>query len=601
LKWTHKFGIELPKTINKALELNKKNGYTFLADAIAKEMKDVCIAFKILLDGQSAPIGYQKIPCHMIFDIKMEDFRRKARLVAGGHMTKAPATITYASVVSRETVLIALSMAALNDLNVKVGDVLNTYITALITEKVWRVLGPEFSIDAGKSAIIVRALYGLKSAGAAFRVHLASFMRQMGYTSCKADPDLWYKYETRPADNFRYYAYILYYVDDILSIHHNPMSVLNLINGYMSLKPSSVGDPDIYLGAKLKMTRLDNRIWAWGLSPSKYVAQAVKNCAKHLTEKLNNHFHLPQRADNPFPYDYYPELDLSEPLDPECSSFYQHPIGVMRWMVELGRIDIVTEVSLLSSHLAYPCKGHLETALHIVSYLSQKHNTRLIFDPTYPKINMGQSPQNNWTKFYGNVEEAIPVDMPEPLGKDINIRMMCDSDHAEDKRTRHSRTGFLIFCNMALIDWVSKKQATIETSVFGAEFVAMKHGIKKLQGLRYKLCMMGIPLTGPSYIFADNKFQVTNSTIPESTLKKKCNSICYHAVQESVATGESLITHINSDNNLSDLMTKVTCGSKRRRLVGNILYDIYNDHLKHWGKTSQSRPTDLEGTEEIHP
>ncbi len=104
----------------------------------------------------------------MIFDIKLEDFRCKARLVAGGHMAKAPTTITYTSLVSRETVRIALLMAALNDLNIKVGDVLNTYITAPITEKVWTVLGPEFGTDAGKSAIIVRAFYGLKSAGAAF-------------------------------------------------------------------------------------------------------------------------------------------------------------------------------------------------------------------------------------------------------------------------------------------------------------------------------------------------------------------------------------------------------------------------------------------------
>ncbi len=81
-------------------------------------------------------------------------------------------------------------MAALNDLEVKVGDVLNAYITATITKKVWTVLGSKFGSDAGKSAIIVRALYRLKSAGAAFRAHLASFMRQMGYTSCKADPDL---------------------------------------------------------------------------------------------------------------------------------------------------------------------------------------------------------------------------------------------------------------------------------------------------------------------------------------------------------------------------------------------------------------------------
>ena len=88
-------------------------------------------------------------------------------------------------------------------------------------------------------------------------------------------------------------------------------------------------------------------------------------------------------------------------------------------------------------------------------------------------------PQFDWAKFYGNIEEGIPADMPEPLGKDIDVCMMCDSDHAGEG-TRHSRTGFLIFCYMALIDWVSKKQATIETSVFGAEFIAMKHGIEKL-------------------------------------------------------------------------------------------------------------------------
>ncbi len=283
--------------------------------------------------------------------------------------------ICKCSVVSHETICTALLLAALNDLNVKVGDVLNAYITAPITKKVQTILGPEFGIDTGKSAIIVRALYGLKSAGAAFCVHLALFMHKMGCTSCKADPDLWYKAETRPVDNFRYYTYILCYVDDILCIHHDPMTVLNLINGYMPLKPSLVGDPDIYLGAKLKMTQLDNGIWAWGLSPSKYVAQAVKSCAKHLTVKLNNHFCLPMQADNPFPYYYCPELDLSDPLDPECSSFYQPLIGVMRWMVELGYIDIATEVSLLSSHLAYPCKGYLETALYMMSYLSHKHNT----------------------------------------------------------------------------------------------------------------------------------------------------------------------------------------------------------------------------------
>lgn len=575
LKRTHKFGIEMPKTVQEALALDRRNGNTLWADAIAKELKNVKVAFKILPDGAPAPIGHQKIPCHMIFDVKMEDFRRKARLVAGGHKTEAPATTTYASVVSRETVRLALTIAALNDLEVKVGDVLNAYITAPITEKVWTVLGPEFGPDQGRSAVIVRALYGLKSAGAAFRAHLASCMRQMGYTSCKADPDLWLKAMTRPDDGTRYYAYILCYVDDILCIHHDAMSVLNKINEYLPLKPDSVGDPDIYLGAKLRQTRLENGVWAWALSPSKYVGQAVRNCTKHLNENYNGKYSLPKKAENPFRMGYEPELDTSAPLDPDASSYYQSLIGVLRWMVEIGRIDIATEVSLLSSHLAYPREGHLEEALHVMAYLRQKHNSRLIFDPSYPDIDMTNFKECDWREFYGEVAEAIPTDAPEPLGKDVDLRMMVDSDHAGDKETRRSRTGFLIFCNNAIIDWLSKKQPTIESSVFGAEFVAMKHGMEKLRGLRYKIRMMGVPLTGPSYIYGDNMSVIHNTQRPESVLKKKSNSICYHAVRESVAMGESITGHIRTEDNLADLLTKVTYGAKRKRLVQGILHDIF--------------------------
>jgi hypothetical protein len=237
---------------------------------------------------------------------------------------------------------------------------------------------------------------------------------------------------------------------------------------------------------------------------------------------------------------------------------------------------------MLSSYLAFPREGHLEAALHIMGYLRLKHNSRLIFDPTYPDIDHTTFPIYDWTEFYGDVDEAIPPDMPPPLGKDIDLRMMVDSDRVGDKTTRRSRTGFLIFCNLSQIIWMSKKQATIETSVFGAEFVAMKHGIETLRGLRYKVRMMGIPLTGPSYIYGDNKSQVTNSSRPELTLKKKCNSICicYHAIRESVAMGESLITHIKTDDNLSDFLTKTTSGAKRRKLVSGVVHDLYDDFTK---------------------
>jgi hypothetical protein len=126
------------------------------------------------------PPTYQDIRCHMLFDVKMEDFHRKARFVAGGHTTDTPHAMNYASVVSRESVRVALTLDVLNDLDVKMADIENAYLTAPITEKVWTVLGPEFGDDAVKRGLIVRALYGLKSAGAAFRNHLVECMKHLG-------------------------------------------------------------------------------------------------------------------------------------------------------------------------------------------------------------------------------------------------------------------------------------------------------------------------------------------------------------------------------------------------------------------------------------
>jgi roadblock/LC7 domain-containing protein len=149
------------------VNLDEGNGNTLWQDAIRKEINNFRIAFKVLNGEEDIPPTYQEIRCHTIFDVKMEDVRRNARFVAGGHTTDTPHVMTYASTVSRESARIALTLVALNDLDVMMGDIENAYLTAPITEKVWTVIGPEFGDDAGKRALIVRALYGLKSTGAA--------------------------------------------------------------------------------------------------------------------------------------------------------------------------------------------------------------------------------------------------------------------------------------------------------------------------------------------------------------------------------------------------------------------------------------------------
>ena len=128
----------------------------------------------------------------MIFDIKMsENFRRKARLVADGHKTTSPSSITYSSVVSRDSVRIALTLAALNDLDILSCDILNAYLTAPCRELFYCIAGPEFGSDKGKIYLVQKALYGLKSSGAAFRAFLADHLHDIGFKPSLADPDVW--------------------------------------------------------------------------------------------------------------------------------------------------------------------------------------------------------------------------------------------------------------------------------------------------------------------------------------------------------------------------------------------------------------------------
>jgi hypothetical protein len=180
--------------VKDALINDDKTGTTFWYDAIQKEMKNVQIAFDIKQDASQIPVRSKWVPCHIILDIRM-DMTRKARYVAGGHMTDPPAASTYASVVLRESVRITCMIAALNDLGLLTADIQNAYLNgASVAEKVWNTTGVEFGpSEAGLPTVIIRTLYGLKSAGTSFRHHLAGCMRDLGYESCLADADVWMK------------------------------------------------------------------------------------------------------------------------------------------------------------------------------------------------------------------------------------------------------------------------------------------------------------------------------------------------------------------------------------------------------------------------
>ena len=101
---------------------------------------------------------------------------------------------------------------------------------------------------------------------------------------------------------------------------------------------------------------------------------------------------------------------------------------------------------MMSSNLALPRKGHLAQVLHIFTYLKKHHNYALLFDPSYPDVNIDTFLKHDWTKFYGDFKEGMPPDIPEPLRKEVGMLCFVYSDHNGEKLTRRYCSCFIFSC-----------------------------------------------------------------------------------------------------------------------------------------------------------
>ena len=246
-------------------------------------------------------------------------------------------------------------------------------------------------------------------------------------------------------------------------------------------------------------------------------------------------------------------------------------IGILWWGCELGRLDILHEVALMSAFNTAPRQGHLDAVYHTFSYLNTSGPCSLFFDPTELVFDVKFNDNDEWKELYEIEEEPTPSDMPKPRGKSIVMTCWVDAFHASKKLAMRSHTGIFIELNGAPVAWYSKRQNTVESSTFGLEFVALRVATEMCQALRYKLRMFGVAIDGPTSVMCDNKSVQTNALVPTSQLGKKHNAICYHKVRENVAAGVIRVGWVNSEDNLADLFTKVLNLPTRVRLLSKMM------------------------------
>jgi hypothetical protein len=209
-----------------------------------------------------------------------------------------------------------------------------------------------------------------------------------------------------------YYEMLLVHTNDLLCISEDPKSILTKLDQHYLLKKDSIGVLKTYLGTEIGDYRLpdDPGKTRWSMSSSKYVKDAMRNVKNWLDAKGS---YLKTKCSSVLPSGYGPELDVSNYCNDEEANYFQQHIGVLRWTIELGRIDITAEVSMLAAFTAAPHQGHLQALFHIFAYLSKHDQSKLVFNDGYIKIT--DEVEADWTSFYPDANEHIPTNMTEAL------------------------------------------------------------------------------------------------------------------------------------------------------------------------------------------
>ena len=541
----YKYGHEVPRDYEDAIRLDRINRNDKWDQATKTELGQIN-DYAVLKDvghkrTASIPQGYKKIRVHLVYDVK-HDGRFKARLVADGHLTDAPLESVYSGVVTIRGFRIVMFLAELNGLEFWSTDVGNAYLESETTEKVYIIGGPEFGELAEHVLIVVKALYGLKSSGQQWHDRLHDCLIELGFTPSKAEPDIWMK------RNGDLYEYIAVYVDDLALAMKDPQSLVDALTSEpYKFKLKGTGPVSFHLG--MDFEREEDGVLC--LAPKKYIEKMISNYEKLFGQKPS------QNVLSPIEKGDHPEMDTTDLLDPEGTKLYQSLIGALQWVVTIGRFEVMTSIVTLPSFRAAPRKGHLERVKRIYRYLARFANAKIRVRTVEPDYSGLPNFTYDWSRtVYGAIEEMLPNDAPEPLGKFVTLTHFVDANLMHDLVTGRSLTGILHLMNKTPIDWYSKRQATVEVATYSSKMVAMRTCVEQIIDLRTTLRYLGVPIRNKSYVFGDNESVVKSGTQVHAKLHKRHNMLLFHFVREAIAAGYVAFTHIPGSINPADILSK---------------------------------------------
>jgi hypothetical protein len=381
----------------------------------------------------------------------------------------------------------------------------------------------------------------------------------MGFESSRADQDVW----LRCRDDGSGYDYICTHVDDFTIFAKDPWSYMKTLQSLYVVR--DIGPPKYYLGNDFFSDAEGNKY----MGSSTYVTEAINKVETKVGELTKER--------SPSPPGDHPELDSTPPLGPEPHRLFQMLIGMAVWIVMLGRMDIAQAVSSLSRFSAAPREGHLERAYRIFSYLKRRKHMAIRLDSRPPLIDHGSlhsGGEPDFQTIYPYAAEDIDPKLPVALGAELAVTVIVDADHAHDLATRRSISGLIVFVGRTPVVAISKRQSSVQSSTYGAEFLAARAATEEILSIRYFLRSFGVKVTQASRIFGDNMSVLLNITEPDSQLKKKHLCIAYHILRENIASHVLEAFYIPSAQNYSDFLTKGLVAPLHDYHTNGLLYHV---------------------------
>ena len=337
-------------------------------------------------------------------------------------------------------------------------------------------------------------------------------------------------------------------MDDLLIASKNPQAIIDALEGEPNkFKLKGTGPVEFHLGCDFWRDETGTLC----VGPKTYI--------ERLADQYKSLFGVAPstKYSSPLEKNDHPELDLSPLLDEDGITRYQSLVGALQWTVTLGRFDIAVAVMTMSAFRVAPRQGHLDRLCRVVGYLVKMKNGFIRVRTEMPDFSDAPPTEYDWSHtVYGNVEEAIPADIPEALGNAVVTVSHEDANLYHDWVTGRSVTGVLHFVNQTPFEWFAKKQATVETATYGSEFVSAKQAVEQILGIRTTLRYLGVPIQGESKLFGDNGSVVTSGTTPHSPLKKRHHALAYHFTREAIASEAIDFRFIPSQLNAADILSK---------------------------------------------